>query len=261
MFHSKSLRFLASFSKFFKNRNDVNHAAWLNSVKTDQEENFMATVQQIPVLAARLVEHQGKFMPMSAKDAQYVIQNPADAIELFIESVQNRPECTTDRFPIWKTIEVGSLRGVRAIRKVLGYANCKVSDLADDILNKPAFKVATEKREIDLVVASVSEIGFVNGAHWIDVCKRAFKYDMDICPAEVGPQLRIQYNDQPIGERLRIVMQPIEGTESFGRVDPFAFWVEHKKDEGPCLAAYTTSGFRSEYWDPDQKCVFQRRRK
>ena len=177
----------------------------------------MATVQQIPVLAAKLVEHQAKFAPMAVKDAQYVIQNPADAIELFIEAVQNRPERAADRFPIWKTIEVGSLRGVRAIRKVLGYANCKVSDLASDILDKPAFKVATEKREIDLVRVSVSELGFVNGAHWIDVCKRAFKYDMDICPAEVGPQLRIQYDDQPIDERLRIVMQPIEGTKSFVR--------------------------------------------
>ena len=222
----------------------------------------MATVQQIPVLAAKLVEHQAKFAPMAVKDAQYVIQNPADAIELFIEAVQNRPERAADRFPIWKTIVLGNYEGAKGIGKGLLYAEPRINvdRWAGDILYKPAFVVAPKKAEIDLVVISVSELGFPNGAHWIDVCSRAFKYDVDICPAEVGPQLRMQYKDQPIGEKLKIVMSPIEGTENLGRVDSFRFSVEC--DEGGLnLRAYTTAGFGSEFWRPERKCVFSRQRK
>lgn len=218
----------------------------------------MATVQQIPVLAARLVEHQAKFMPMSAKDAQYVIQNPADAVELFIEAVQNRPERAASRFPIWKTIALGLFETPDLLRKTLKLSRfITVNEWAGDILNKPAFTVAFLKTEIDLVRVSVSELGFPNGAHWVDVCNRAFKYDMDICPAEVGPQLRLQYLNQPLGEKLHVIMAPIEGTEHLGRVDAFRFSVEGIFD----LKAYSDSGFGSEFWRPDQECIFQRPRK
>lgn len=223
----------------------------------------MATVQQINVLAARLVEHQAKFLPMATPDAQYVIRHTNDAIDLFIEAIRNRPEYDADCYPSWGPIDLDTIRDSDAFYKALKRSGLKVSQWAKDILGKPAFRLrmASEKKEINLVRVSVADLGFPNGAHHLDICNRAFKFNMRFCPAEVGPQLRLQYHDQPVGEKLRIIMEPIEGSEHLGRIDSFVFFVEHKKDEGPSLNAYAVSGFGSEYWRPDQECIFARYRK
>jgi len=48
------------------------------------------TEQQIPKLAASLVEHQASFTPLSVEDAQWVIQNTVEAIGLFLRAVYSR---------------------------------------------------------------------------------------------------------------------------------------------------------------------------
>lgn len=48
----------------------------------------MATKEQIPVLVARLVEHQKYFEALLSKDAQWVIQKPQEAIPIIIEAIE-----------------------------------------------------------------------------------------------------------------------------------------------------------------------------
>ena len=50
------------------------------------------TEQQIPKLAAGLVEHQDSFALLSVEDGQWVIQNTVEAIGLFVSAVGNRAE-------------------------------------------------------------------------------------------------------------------------------------------------------------------------
>jgi len=64
------------------------------------------TKQQIPVLAARLVEFQEAFSSMPKKDGQWVIQNTSQAIELFIAAVKNR-ELLKKESPILRLISGG----------------------------------------------------------------------------------------------------------------------------------------------------------
>jgi hypothetical protein len=63
--------------------------------------------------------------------------------------------------------------------------------------------------EVDLVKMTVAELGFEDGALHADICAEALKLALELCPAEVGPALRLQYGDQLDGERLRIGMRPL----------------------------------------------------
>jgi hypothetical protein len=42
-----------------------------------------------------------------------------------------------------------------------------------------------------------------------DIYARARTFGFRLAPAEVGPQLRLQYQDQPVGEVLHIGMEPL----------------------------------------------------
>lgn len=52
----------------------------------------MATTKQAHVIAGRMVEFQDRFEKLPNDDAQYVIQDAGEAINLFIAAVVNRPK-------------------------------------------------------------------------------------------------------------------------------------------------------------------------
>jgi hypothetical protein len=110
--------------------------------------------------------------------------------------------------PIWKTITVGQHRGVNAVRNALDDARIAVGDSADEILGRPAFTFARERRQLDLVLLSVAALGFGQGGTLADVHTRAVRLGLELCPEEVGPQLRLQYRNQPVGEFLHVAMKP-----------------------------------------------------
>lgn len=74
-------------------------------------------------------------------------------------------------------------------------------------MKMPAFTCAKKQEEVDLVVVSVGELGFKDVALYKDICARAAEFGLDLCPAEVGPALRLAYDDQPLGEWLYIAME------------------------------------------------------
>jgi hypothetical protein len=53
----------------------------------------------------------------------------------------------------------------------------------------------------------VAELGFKEGATYSGICARALELGLELCPAEVGPALRLAYKDQPLGEWLIIAME------------------------------------------------------
>ena len=139
-------------------------------------------------------------------------------------------------------------------RKALKKADCNIGDWGNDILGKPAFTVAPQETEVELVVVSVAELGFNEGATRADIYKRANELGLDLCPNEVGPQLRLQYKDQPKDEWLLIAMEPI--TDSDG--DLGVFGVRRDGDGAQWLHAYY--GLPGSFWLADYRWVFVRRK-
>jgi hypothetical protein len=114
----------------------------------------------------------------------------------------------------WRTLKLGTgLKTAADFRKALKTADCNIGEWGNNILGQPAFTVADKETEVELVIASGTDLGFKGSATRADIYKRAQELGLDLCPNEVGPQLRLQYTDQPNGEWLLIAMEPITGSD------------------------------------------------
>ncbi len=157
---------------------------------------------------------------------------------------------TEHQLKVWKTIKLGTgFRTADDFRKALKDNGFNVSDWANDILGEPAFTVATEEIEVDLVKITVAEIGFKKGARRDQIYGRAKEIGLELCPSEVGPQLRLQYQDQPNGEWALIGMEPI--ADSGGRLCVFGV-----KRYGSSLWLDGDWGHPDFFWLPDDLWVF-----
>jgi hypothetical protein len=112
-------------------------------------------------------------------------------------------------FQIWRTVKLGAYKGVDAYRDALDAAKIKIGDAADEILGRPAFSYARTKTEVELAVLSAADLGVETESSLADIYKRARQLGLEMCPAEVGPQLRLDYRNQPLGEALDIAMEPV----------------------------------------------------
>ncbi len=111
--------------------------------------------------------------------------------------------------PVWKTIKVGTVQTKWDLYRALDAAHCELGDAAEDIIAQPGFAVNPGKIEADLVSVSLAHLGLAR-ASLQDVYARARKLGFALASAEIGPQLRLQYFEQPLGEFLNIAMPPIE---------------------------------------------------
>ncbi|MFZ2832027.1 MAG: hypothetical protein WAZ40_02645 [Minisyncoccia bacterium] len=158
-------------------------------------------------------------------------------------------------FPIWKTIRLGTgLKTPDDFRAAIKAAGMYIGDWGNDILGKPAFTVSPEETEVDLVVVSNADLGFKDGTKLEDTYARALELGLELCPNEVGPQLRLQYTDQPNGEWLLVAMEPIIDSDGFRGL----FGVKRDDGGGRYLNGY--NGGPDRVWGADARFVFRRRK-
>jgi hypothetical protein len=112
-------------------------------------------------------------------------------------------------FQIWRKITLGTYKGVDAYRRALDSAGIKIGDAADGILGRPAFPYGTMKTDVELVLVSAADLGVETESSLADVYKRAREVGLGLCTAEVGPQLRLDYRNQPRREALTIAMEAV----------------------------------------------------
>jgi hypothetical protein len=109
-----------------------------------------------------------------------------------------------------KWITLGSYQDIDGLRDALDRGHMKIGTAANAILGSPGFTLNTTETEVNLVIASVADLGFGDeGTSLAAIYSRARALGLELCPAEVGPQLRLRYLSQPVGESLRVAMRPI----------------------------------------------------
>jgi len=156
--------------------------------------------------------------------------------------------------PTFRTIKLGTgLKTADDFRDALKKDGYRIGNWANDIIGKPAFTASETETEVDLVVLTVAELGFKDGATRKDIYDRALERGLELCPSEVGPQLRLQYKDQPKGEWLVIAMEPI----TFADGDLYVFLVAYDRDEQWLRAYY---GDPAHVWYAGNRFVFVRRK-
>ncbi|MCP3443327.1 hypothetical protein [Bradyrhizobium sp. CCGUVB14] len=113
--------------------------------------------------------------------------------------------------PVWKRITVGNFSSPLALRNALDAIGCHVGGSATEIMARPTFTVSSRRKEVDLVTVSAAALGFgTDPVTLAAIYARAKRLGLGIAAAEIGPQLRLQYLDQPMGEFLVIGMDPIK---------------------------------------------------
>lgn len=142
----------------------------------------------------------------------------------------------------------------KAMRQALRKSGVRISDWGQNLLDSEKFDMAEQAERIDLASLTVAELGFPNGATTREIYEAAAKLGLELCPAEVGPRLRMQPDtEQTLGEYFAVAMEPI--TDSGG--DPFVFFL-HRGDVGPGLdAAFARPG---SWWLPSHRFVFRLRK-
>lgn len=205
--------------------------------------------RQTGKLIARIAEN----LPDMSRDLmQGWIDNPR-GLQKFLAGLC--PAETSLEFHVWKSIKLGTgFKTADDFRRALKAEGCRIGAWGDDILGKPAFTASDVEMTLDLVNVSVADLGFKKGATRKDIYERALSLGLELCPAEVGPQLCLQYQDQPRGEWLLIVMEPIRDSSA----DLNVFSVEHN-DDGRWL--YGDNGYPDLFWHAGHRWVFVRRRK
>lgn len=83
---------------------------------------------------------------------------------------------------------------------------------------------SSSPRTVRLAVLTVRQLGLPGGATLTTVYRTALASGFELCPPEVGPALRLQYDDGPLGlgkgafDYLNIAMEPIADKEGTRRI-------------------------------------------
>lgn len=89
-----------------------------------------------------------------------------------------------------------SINSPQKAEEQLKTKNIYLSDWGKDILEKTQF--SQEAKQYDLVRLSVAQLGFTITATIQEIYNKAQQLGLELCPAEVGPQLRLQYNSKDL---------------------------------------------------------------
>lgn len=125
---------------------------------------------------------------------------------------------------IWRTITIGNYEDGYDLRDAVrkSYGHTRIDHMIERI------EPSKTKRILNLVLVSGEDLGIEDGVCAQDMYNNGHVFGLSPCPREVGPELRLQYPDQPQDEQLDLVMDPYPGDEG-GRI----FTIRGPREVGP----------------------------
>lgn len=166
-------------------------------------------------------------------------------------------------WPTWKTIKLGTgIKDANGFRQAIKDAGMCIGRGTNDIIGKPEFVVATEEIEVDLVKVTPYELGFKKHPQLGHIYDRVKELGLELCPPEVGPQLRLQLRDQFMNQWVYIGMEPIPDSEGC----PELFYVGHsagvrRSNPDGYLVLFSIFGNLPCTWNVHKELAFVRPRK
>ena len=126
-----------------------------------------------------------------------------------------------------------SINSPQKAEQALKDKNMYLSDYGKDILEKTEF--SQEQKTYDLVRFTVEQLGLKQGATTDEIYTKSEELGLELCPAEVGPQLRLQNTSK---EWLLIAMKQISDRDG----DPRVFSLDHDGDQSTLYGSLARPG-------------------
>jgi hypothetical protein len=105
------------------------------------------------------------------------------------------------------SVTLGTHKTIDKLRKAIQSAGIRIfGDDTNNILTQVS--ISPTKVQLDVVIVTGADLGFVYPVSRVSLYARALEMGLQLCPAEVGPQLRLQYPTSIQGN-LCIAMEPI----------------------------------------------------
>lgn len=86
-------------------------------------------------------------------------------------------------------------------------SSCLTGACADELLRH--LIQAKPVKRLDLVRTTLGMLGFDDVARFREICAQAMLHGLNLCPALVGPMLRLSYPSQARGDWLYVAMAPL----------------------------------------------------
>jgi len=152
-----------------------------------------------------------------------------------------------------QNLEIGG-KSVEELTKQMEDEGVKIFEgWTKDMLKSRDFTTLPNPQNLKLVILKVSDLGLTDYVAIDQIYARANELGLDLCPAEVGPHLRLMYKDQTARDDwYYICMKQITDSARYPRI----FWLRHRGNSLGLGGRLADSTNPSSNFSPGAKFVF-----